>query len=63
MPKINPIAYRPPQDKAYFFRGPNYVRYRLSEGEKAEEKVSLTERRSTGLAFGDRERYGGDGRT
>ena len=54
MPKIDAIVYWPPTDKAYFFRGSNYVRYRLSGGEKAEEKVSLTEHRWKGLAFEDR---------
>jgi hypothetical protein len=54
MPKIDAIAYWPPKDRAYFFSGSNYVRYRLSGGEKAEGKVSLTEHYWTGLAFEDR---------
>ena len=41
MHKIDAIIYWPPKDKAYFFRGSNYVRYRLSGGERAEEKVAL----------------------
>ena len=51
MPKIDAIVYWPPTDKAYFFRGSTYVRYRLSGGEEAEERVSLTEHRWKGLAF------------
>jgi Hemopexin len=55
MPSIDAIVYWPLTDKAYFFRGSDYVRYRLGGGgEKAEEKVSLREHRWTGLAFEDR---------
>lgn len=54
MPSIDAIVYWPLSDKAYFFCGSDYVRYRLSGGERAEEKFSLREHHWTGLAFEDR---------
>jgi hypothetical protein len=51
--KIDAIVYWPPTNKAYFFRRANYVRYRLGDGERAEERVSLRQHHWKGLAFED----------
>ena len=51
---IDAIVYWPPTNRAYFFRGSDYVRYRLGQGESAEEKASLRQHYWKGLAFEDR---------
>src|SRR5262245_15524731 len=41
MTRIDAISYWPPTDKAYFFRGAQYVRYRMARTEGAEELIGL----------------------
>lgn len=43
MALIDAIAYWPPTDKAYFFSGDDYVRYRMAGSEGAETRTALAE--------------------